>query len=531
MSPEERVLPRAVVVAEKGTLRLSSLNPAALALGLEAGLSLADARARHPALRIGHADPDGMRRTLVRFADACERYTPLLALDGTDGLLLDVTGCAHLFGGEAELVGDLLRRVRTAGFSARAALAATPGGAFAFARFGAGKGGLVVPEAEDLAVLLAPLPLAALRLDPAEVAALARLGLARVGDLCGKPRAPLAARFGARLLARRDAAIGAAPEALAYRFPPPLFCAERSLMEPVEQVEAVLDLTAHLASSLAAAMARHGAGARRLDLVLFRVDGKVTRLAIGTSRPLRDAARIRRLFAEKVAAIDSLDPGFGFDLLRLCVREAAPLDARQESFGGDGDEALALDGLIDRLAIRFGAHRVTRIVAEDRHVPEDAARLEPAGRGGGTPALAAARLMGQAAFAFAGPEGAGPMTPLLDEPADLCGPHRPLRLLEKPEPVEAVAEVPDGPPVRFRWRRRLHQVVRSEGPERIAGEWWHAPPPLLPGPPGQSMPEGPPTRDYFRVETAEGTRLWLYRDGLYGRETMRPAWFVHGLLG
>lgn len=664
-------------MADKGALRLVALNGAAAALGLAPGLALADARARFPDLLVSEAEPEAEARLLARFADACERYTPLLALDGPEGLLLDVTGCAHLFGDEAGLVRDLLRRVGGQGFAARAALASTAGAAFALARF-SGRGerragaGVVVPEEEALAPLLAPLPLAALRLEAATLGALVRLGFGTVGDLIGKPRAPLAARFGAGLLERLDAALGTAPAAVDYRFAPPVFCAERNLFEPVERVEDVLGLTVKLAATLETALERHGVGARRLDLALFRVDGEVTRLMVGTGRPLRAPEAIRRLFAEKIAALTSLDPGFGFDLLRLAVREAAPMAEHQSGFAAATDGAEALDGLIDRLSIRFGARQVQVLRMEDRHWPDSAshavpaqglcasslmaaatevagagamplaaawplvealdpppaspavrpggapapavspaafrlmpragavaltggagwgsgparalkavpasrspmARLSPAEGEGGAPARSVATAFASSPPGEAGEGGHGPVgaaepgarpggRPLaggsaaatllfdaaragLDVPRpseagrgarrpalpvagarahgsgpDTCGPERPLRLFETPEPVEAVAEVPDGPPVQFRWRRRLHEVARVEGPERIAAEWWRRGPdaPLV------------PTRDYFRVETREGHRFWLFRAGLYGREAGAPRWFLHGLFG
>lgn len=609
MSPEARSVPRAVVAMEKGAQRLVAVNGAAAALGLAPGLALADARARHPALEVSAAEPQNVARILARIADACERYTPLVSLDGADGLVLDVTGCAHLFGGEEGLVRDLLRRVSMAGLSGRAALAATSGAAFALARFAAGRGGVVVPPEEDLSVLLAPLPLAALRLDGPAVEALARLGFNQVGDLEGKPRAPLTARFGADLLRRRDEALGLAPTAVTYRFPPPVFCAERALPEPVERVEDVLGLVLHLATALDPALERQGMGARRLDLTLFRVDGQVTRLAIGTSRPLRDPPVVRRLFAEKVATLSSLDPGFGFELVRLAVREAAPLSAVQEGLGAVDDGAEALDALVDRLATRFGTRQVQRFVLADRHVPEEACHEVPAqtradwngptawgatsgansgtmsntldlgvsdGRERNKRALDLGRLDPRSARADLGvtraeeeraaPDDPAPALPAMSgEPAplspagasarlpelsgaraasspqkarmveplsaagrwrapegaeapELDGPARPLRLLERPEPVEAVAEVPDGPPIRFRWRRVIHTVARAEGPERIAAEWWRSAADL-------------PTRDYYRVETVTGHRFWLFRAGLYGTGADAPAWFLHGLFG
>lgn len=496
--PEARANPRVTVAPEKSALRLAALNRPAAALGLSAGMALTDARARHPALEVVPHDADADARTLDALADACERYTPLLALDGADGLLLDISGCAHLFGGEGGVLRDLLARTAGAGLRARAAIAGTPEAAAALARF-CGRRASRVPEETDLAGVLAPLPVAALRLTAPQLAALARLGFTDIAGLLDKPRAPLAARFGAEVLERLDAATGAVRSALAHRQPPPRFSAEKPLAEPVEQVEDVLGLVQHLAASLAASLERHGLGARRMDLALFRVDGKVTRLSVGSGRPVRDPAFMRRLFAEKVAAIGTLDPGFGFDLVRLTVPLAEPLVQSQEDFDSGRAADLALDALLDRLAARLGRGQVLVPVRVDAHVPEEAGRLMPA--------QSLSRSFSPLLLE----------TPLLPE-GDMVGPSRPARLFERPEPVEAVAEVPDGPPTRFRWRRLVHHVAAAEGPERISTPWWRA--------------EGfSPTRDYFRIETTEGLRFWLFRSGLFGAEVPHPAWFVHGLFG
>lgn len=486
------------VAPEKGALRLAALNRPAARLGLSAGLPLADARARHPDIDVAEHAPDADARALAALADACERYTPLLGLDAPDGLLLDISGCAHLFGGEAGLLRDLLARTAATGFSARGAIAGTPEAAAALARF-SGRRGTIVPAGRDLAHLLAPLPLAALRLPPALLAALSRLGFLHMGDLAGKPRAPLAARFGADLLDRLDAATGVRRNAFVHREPPPRFSAEKPLADPVERVEDVLGLVLHLSGTLAAALERHGLGARRMDLALFRVDGTVTRLSVGSGRPVRDPAFMRRLFAEKVATIGSLDPGFGFDLVRLSVPLTEPLAPSQEDFDTAHEADLALAALVDRLAARLGPGQVLVPLAVDAHVPEEACRLAPAQsvRRAFDPVRLAAPLL---------PEG------------DMVGPSRPPRLFARPEPVEAVAEVPDGPPTRFRWRRLVHHVAAAEGPERIAAPWWRE--------------EGfSPTRDYFRIETTEGRRFWLFRAGLFGTEVQHPAWYVHGLFG
>jgi protein ImuB len=526
------------VVREKAALRLAAVNAAAAALGLAPGLALADARARHPDLAVAEADPAAERALLTAVADLCDRYTPLVALDPPDGLFLDVTGCAHLFGGEAAMAADLAARLSRFGLTARLAVAATPGAAWAAARCGLEGGGTSdrdqtgqppagrdrdgrQPNRRDAAdpaagwcvlasgdepTVLSPLPVAALRLSPATISALARAGLTCIADLAALPRAPLAARFGAGLLTRLDQALGRADEALVWRRPPPVHAVERVFAEPIVSERDVLLAAERLAARLAEMLTAHDQGARGLELTLFRLDGAVQRLTVGTSRPLRDPAVVRRLIAEKLIRLVDLDAGYGFDRARLAALAVAPLPPQQAGFeagladgldgGADAEEELAR--LVDRLAARLGAERVTRLVAGDSHLPERA--------GGAVPVVG-----------FAEPPQA-----VLDPspPADLLQQDtrhpRPPRLFVRPEPVEVVAEVPDGPPARFRWRRVEHRVLRSEGPERIAAEWWR---------------DGPaaPTRDYFRVETTEGRRFWLYREGLYERETVHPRWYVHGL--
>ncbi len=537
-------MPLVTVVREKAALRLAAVNAAAAALGLAPGLALADARARHPDLAVAEADPAAERALLTAVADLSDRYTPLVALDPPDGLFLDVTGCAHLFGGEAAMAADLSARLSRFGLTARLAVAATPGAAWAAARCGLegggtsdrdqtgqppagrdrdgrqpGRRGATDPAASgwcvlasgDEAAALSPLPVAALRLAPATVGALARAGLTRIGDLAALPRAPLAARFGAGLLTRLDQALGRADEALVWRRPPPVHAVERVFAEPIVSERDVLLAAERLAARLAEMLTAHDQGARGLELTLFRLDGAVQRLTVGTSRPLRDPAVVRRLIAEKLARLVDLDAGYGFDRARLAALAVAPLPPQQAGFeagladgldgGADAEEELAR--LVDRLAARLGAERVTRLVAGDSHLPERA--------GGAVPMVG-----------FSEPPGLAPIPAALDPspPADLLQQDtrhpRPPRLFVRPEPVEVVAEVPDGPPARFRWRRVEHRVLRAEGPERIAAEWWR---------------DGPaaPTRDYFRVETTEGRRFWLYREGLYERETVHPRWYVHGL--
>jgi protein ImuB len=481
-----------VVFGKRGNLDLLlAVDAAAERLGLTAGLALAQARAMHPTLTAVPEDQAADARLLDAIADSCQRYTPLVAVDPPDGILLDIGGCAHLFGGEDNLRGDLLGRMTRLGFSARAAIAATIGAASAAARFG---DATTADANHGERERLAPLPLAALRLPDETVAALARVGLKRIGNILDLPRSPPAARFGADLLRQLDRALGREDEPLTPRLPVARYVAERSFHEPIAREEDVLASVERLAARLKTALAARGEGARRLELALFRTDGVVKRIAAGTSRPVRDPRAIRALFVERLAALgDEIDPGFGFDLARLSVLNAEPCPDEQIGLGTREDQA-ELDRLVDRLSARLGRRRVSRLVARDSHIPELAAAAVPA------------QIMAGTEFswdAFRRFRAEAQLSP------------RPLRLLAKPEPIADVfALVPDGPPVRFRWRRAVHEVVCAEGPERIEGAWWSE--------------EGGPARDYFRVEDKAGLRFWLFRAGLY-RDISPPRWFLHGM--
>jgi protein ImuB len=494
-----RDAPLAVVAKIKSALRLVALDATAERVGLVVGQALADARAMIPSLQVIDADGAADTGLLAAIADWAERYTPLVALAPPHGLMLDITGAAHLFGGEAALRADLVERLQAQGFLARAAIADTPGAAAAVARFGTPA---VIPTGEVPAVL-ASLPLAALRLDHETVFALERVGLKRIGQIMDAPRAPLAARFGRALLRRLDQALGCEEEAIDPRRPLPALIAERRFAEPIALMEDITATLASLAGALAKTLEARGEGARAFELALFRVDGAVSRIEVGTSRPLREPKLVRELFREKFAGLaEEIDAGFGFDMVRLGVLATAPADPSQIDLAGDSASEADLDQLIDRIGARLGPERVSRIVAKDSHIPERAIQMTDVG--------------GQM------PEDRGQRSERNDLSPDICPPtsvlDRPLRLFEKPEPVEAIAEVPDGPPVRFRWRRAVYHVARAEGPERIAAEWWR-----------DGTDE--PTRDYFRVEDPSGHRFWLFREGLFGRETAAPRWYLHGVFG
>jgi protein ImuB len=481
-----------VVASIQGAQRITALTDGAARLGLKTGMGLADARARYPKLPVVEADPEADQGLLENIADWCDRYTPLVGLDPPDGLLLDVTGCAHLFGGEAALARDLVTRLTEQGLRARAAVADTVGCAWSIARYG--KPG-IIPRGETTAAVL-PLPIAALRVDAKTAADLKTSGLTCVADLADRPRAPFAARFGKSLLLRLDQALGNAEEPITPRLPLPAAMAEQRFPEPIAREADVLGTIEHLAHQLVTVLDRRGEGGRLFQVALFRADGKVHRLEIGTGSPLRDPVRIRRLFEERLAVLgDACDPGFGYDMVRLSALVTERCDPAQTGLAGS-DHAEELAHLVDRFGARFGLNRVTRLVPQDTHIPEYAVTAVPAH----APRPAAAAM------------------PAIEQ--DSRSTVRPLRLFKRPEPIDAVAQVPDGPPISFRWRHIRHQIVHAEGPERIALEWWHD---------GQGHQL---TRDYFRVESQAGVRAWLYREGLYDREVKppnRPQWYLQGL--
>ncbi|WP_374888815.1 DUF6504 family protein [Ensifer soli] len=479
-----------VVFAEKdGTaMRIAALDHPARAAGLRPGQALAEARAIRPDIEVVPHDPAADQALLNGIADWCGRYTPLVASNAPDGLSLDVTGCIHLHGSEKALLDDLLSRLFHLGIEGRAAIAATPGLAWAAARYGGGP--VVAPEGG--ARVLEPLPVAALRLPADTVAALARVGLKRVGELMRAERAPLARRFGPLPLKRLDQALGREDEPISPRLPAADLSCERHLADPVTGEDDILAVTARLAEGLKVRLDRRGEGGRLFELALFRVDGRVLRIETRTAAPLRAPERIAGLFAERLQALhDDIDAGFGFETLRLSVLRAERLDGLQADLAGGAAGEAALAAFADRLFARFGRDGLLVPVFAESHCPERAAGFAPY------------------AQRPAAPRRTGAEGPRAD---------RPLRLLERPEPVEATAiEIPEGAPRQFRWRRAVHRVRAAEGPERLTAEWWNAAGPA-------------PARDYFRVEDEAGRRFWLFRQGLYGRDGDEPPrWFLHGL--
>jgi protein ImuB len=470
-----------LVVAAKrdNAMRLHAVDKHAARDGLSEGMKLADARARVPQLRVVEADEKADARLLERIADWCDRYTPFVACDGEDGLLLDVTGTTHLFGGERAMAALLQKNLQEQGFVARLALAGTAAAAHLLARHAPSL--IVAPGKEAEAV--SQLPVTALAAEADVIHGLRRAGLKTVGDVAARGRAELSARFGRELVMLLDHTLGRTEKPLSPRRRLPDCMAEHRFAEPLITADAIAATLEALATSLARVLEERGQGAKFFCASFFRSDGQVRRIAVETGQALRDPAVVARLFGEKLDALaDPLDPGFGFDLIRL---EASRTAADTQAISA-GERELSI--LIDRLAARFGRERVLRFHQEDTHIPEAAAPLVPAQR-----------------------ETARPFQKMPEDG------RRPLRMFAKPEPIDVPAQMlPDGPPAQFTWRRKRHHTLHAQGPERIAMEWWKS---------QSSMP----TRDYFRVEDEEGRKFWLFREGLLGRETTIPRWYLHGL--
>ncbi|MCY7397596.1 MAG: DNA polymerase Y family protein, partial [Sphingomonas bacterium] len=492
------------------------VHAATRAAGVRRGTRLTDARALDPGLQAVAADVVGDAELLGRLARWASRWSPLVEVDGEDGLRMDVSGVAHLFGGEARLLRDIEARFAGLGLTGRVALAATSGAAWGLARYASSPS----PAKGDgnLADLLAPLPVAALRLPPGPTRTLELLGLKTIGQLAGVPRRSLARRFREadnpldaldRMLGRKAEPLTAAP----CEAPPR---ATIRLAEPVADPSAARQALDLLVPKLVAILAARRLGVRRLVLCGYRVDGEVAMAAAATALPTREAAHLRRLLIDKT---DELDPGFGFDAFLIEASWCEPLGAAQDSLVEEPRGEREVAELVDRLSVKLGADKVRRPIARGSHLPERASGWVD--------------LNSPPAFAGEGDRakpGKGGMAQRVKNPSTIPsarnGPpppqkrgrdFRPQRLLDHPEAIGVIYATPEGLPRRFTWRRGVHDIARVEGPERIAPEWWRE----------RATAR---LRDYYRVEDISGRRFWIYREGIAGDgRGGAPEWYLHGL--
>lgn len=484
--------PVALVVETAHGPLIEAVNDVARAAGARPAMRLADARAICPRLAAVPADLPGDAAFLERLAVWAQRWGPWSAVDAPDGLLVDASAVAHLFGGEARMLADAQASLAARGLTARLAIAPTAGAAWALARYGPEQA--ILAPGEDIAARLAGLPVAALRLDPKVLLVLRRLGLKRIGELVGIGRDALKRRFRPRMpeaspLLRLDQLLGRVAEPLLPVVSRPVALVQRRLLEPIRHRDLLDQVVSDLAHDMADALEMRGEGARRLELGLWRVDGDAVFRSLELAAATRDAAHVARLFAGK---LDDVEAGFGIELARMRAVWAEPLAHGQVALPTNSGAATEEGGTslavcLDRLAVRLGADAIRRPVPHASHIPERAQRWQ------------------------------APLAPELAAQEELAFHARPLKLLDRPEPIAVLYATPDGYPHRFRWRGGVHEVVRVEGPERIAPEWWREK--------GNTR-----LRDYYRIEDEAGRRYWIYRAGLAndGRGGA-PDWFLQGL--
>ncbi len=450
---------------------------AAQELGLHSGMTLAQAQALVPNLHAVEATPEEDEASLRDLARWAINYSPVVAPDPPDGLWIDIAGAAHLFGGEEALLNDLTGRLTRQGIAAKAAVADAPGAAWAVARYGAGG---VVPTGRTVDAV-ATLSIRALRIAADKLGALHRLGIERVGQLAAMPRAPLVRRFGRDVALRLDQAMGHVFEPITPLVPKDTLSASTAFAEPIGRLEDLRSVVLRLAKDLCRRLERRGEGVRRLDLLFQRVDQKSVCLRVGTAQANRDATHLARLFDER---LQTVDPGFGIEEMVLVASKVEPLTETQVHVRGLGEEDTGeadMGPLVDRLGARIGMRRIYRLAPVQSLVPERMARRIPA---------------------LAPPTGSV-------WPENL---PRPTRLLDPPEPVVATALLPDHPPAFFVWRKVRHKVAKADGPERITPEWWNG-------------DKSSFARDYYRVETEQGGRFWIFRDAPTAEG---GRWWMHG---
>ena len=460
---------------------IHAVTKAAAERGAKAGARLTDARAIDPALVAIPADPDCDCALVKRLAKWAQRWSPLVELDEADSLRLDVTGVAHLFGGEEALAQDIRNRFTAMSLTAQVAIAPTAAAAWALSRFSPCVCG------GDLEAKLSPLHVSALRLEPDTVRTLERLGLKTIGALAALPRLALARRFrGAEnVVDALDRAFDRKPEPLtaAADEQPPR--ATLRLEEPALHEQAAPQALERLIPALVGELEERRLGARSLSLHGFRVDGSIATASVATAIPSREPTHLQRLLADKAA---ELDPGFGFDAFVLVGDWTEELCPAQESLVEEPTGERDLARLIDRLTVKLGSRAVRRPQPFESHLPERA--------NGWRPALEEVEA--------------------IELPS---APQRPQRLLDRPEAIAVVYATPEGVPRRFVWRRSVHDIARVEGPERIAPEWWRE----------RSTAR---LRDYYRVEDETGRRYWIFREGIIGDgRGGAPSWYLHGLFG
>lgn len=474
--PHLLMMPFVLRAPSHGKIIIVSANEVAQTLGVDNGMALADARAIVPTLQDLDDKPELIDKLLKRLAEWCIRFTPGVSVDLPDGLLLDVTGCTHLWGGDSPYLAEVLKRLTARGYDVRGAMADTVGVAWAVARFG--KDDLVIPPGKHLGALL-PLPPEALRIEGETIERLHKLGLHRISQFMNIPRSSLRRRFGQNFLDRIDQALGLEEEIIRPVQPIEPYQERLPCMEPIVTATGIEIALQQLLTTLCHRLRQEQKGLRTAIFKCYRVDGKVAQIDIGTHRPTYSVKHLFKLFELKISTIE---PDLGIELFVLEAPKVEEHFPMQEKLweGSGGIEDVRLSELIDRLAGRIGEQSILRYLPEEHYWPERSIKRASSLQETSTTAWIEDKL-------------------------------RPLQLLPSPEQIEVTAPIPDYPPLLFRYKGKLHRILKADGPERIEQEWW--------------LQRGQ-HRDYYRVEDEEGRRYWLFRLGHYDDKTFK--WFLHG---
>lgn len=467
-------VPFVLTSPDHGRMVITAASISAQKQGVDTGMAVADARALIPSLEVVNDQPETSARLLNGLAEWCIRYTPAVAVHPPDGLLLDVTGCAHLWGGEKQYLTEICKRFKHFGYDISAALADTIGAAWAIARFGPND--KIIESCRQTAALLS-LPPAALRIEASTIERLEKLGLRQMRQLISMPRSALRRRFGPQILQRLDQALGYEEEVIDPVHPIEPYRERLPCMEPIVTAIGIEIALQRLLNALCHRLQQEQKGLRTALFKGYRMDGKIQKIEIGTNRPSCNPKHLFKLFEAK---IESIEPALGIELFTLEASKVEDLSTVQEKLW-ENTMGLDLSELLDRIAGKIGAHNIHRYIPAEHYWPE--------------------RSFQQASS----------INETLETPWKINRP-RPLQLLSKPEPVEVTAPIPDYPPMLFRYKGKLHKIVKADGPERIEAEWW--------------LQDGQ-HRDYYCVEDEDGCRYWLFRSGHYDA-AKSYQWFIHG---
>ncbi|OCX54354.1 nucleotidyltransferase [Mucilaginibacter sp. PPCGB 2223] len=472
--PELKDLPFVLAAPVKNRIIITASSPLAEREGAFVGMAVADARAAFAELVVIDEVPGQATKLLRLIGLGCIRYTPIVSLD-VDGLLLDISGCAHLWGGERGYLTEIVLKLRAAGFDARAAIADTPGAAWAVARFAQKKP--IVPS-NSQAEALAGLPPAALRLEPESLELLKKLGFRNIQPLLQTAPQALRRRFGQQMLLRIDQALGRVEEYREALVPPVPYIERLPCLEPIRTAPGIEIAMEKLLEMLCLRLQSEGLGVRKAILKCHRIDGRKVQVGITTTKGSHSVSHLLRLFKLQ---IDKIEPALGIELFVLETPNVEEMDTVQEQLWAEAkglaDNSLA--ELLDRIAGKVGAHTIQRFLPSENHWPERSIKL-------------ATSLSEQ-------PQTTWPELP------------RPIRLINPPEIIEVMALVPDHPPKLFVHQGKRHDIAKADGPERIGREWWQ---------------DSGEHRDYYILEDSEGCRYWVYRSGHY--DSADAQWYLHG---